>query len=75
MLHLLLAFIIIDNAENIVWPMYNLLQYSKNYSKVSASLCNYYRDEPNCGLGGDDNNINYSIKDSIKDSINLLIIK
>ena len=27
-------------------------------------LWNYYRDEPNSGLGGDDNNINYSIKDS-----------
>ena len=25
---------------------------------------NYYRDEPNSGLGGADNNINYSIKDS-----------
>ena len=26
-------------------PMYNLLEYSKNYSKKSGSLCNYYRDE------------------------------
>ena len=26
-------------------PMYNLLQYSKNYSKTSGSLWNYYRDE------------------------------
>ena len=26
-------------------PMYNLLEYSKNYSKTSASLWNYYRDE------------------------------
>ena len=25
--------------------MYNLLEYSKNYSKTSASLWNYYRDE------------------------------
>ena len=25
--------------------MYNLLQYSKNYSKTFASLWNYYRDE------------------------------
>ena len=25
--------------------MYNLLKYSKNYSKTSASLWNYYRDE------------------------------
>ena len=28
-------------------PMYNLLEYSKNYRKTIASLCNYYRDEPN----------------------------
>ena len=26
-------------------PIYNLLKYSKNYSKTSASLWNYYRDE------------------------------
>ena len=28
-------------------PMYNLLQYSKNYRKTTRSLWNYYRDEPN----------------------------
>ena len=57
---------LIDNAEDldIVMPMYNLLEYSKNYRKTTGSLWNYYRDEPNSGLGGDDNNINYSIKDS-----------
>ena len=44
--------------------MYNLLQHSKNYRKTTESLWNYYRDEPNSGLGGDDNNKNYSIKDS-----------
>ena len=36
----------IDNAENVVIPMYNLLEYSKNYRKTTGSLCNYYRDEP-----------------------------
>ena len=38
---------LIENAEHldIVMPMYNLLEYSKNYSKTSASLWNYYRDE------------------------------
>ena len=45
-------------------PICNLLKYSKNYSKTTGSLWNYYRDEPNSGLGGDNNNINYSIKDS-----------
>ena len=44
--------------------MYILIEYCKNYSKSSGSLWNYYRDEPNNGLGGDNNNINYSIKDS-----------
>ena len=48
--HLFLAFqknAIIENAEDldIVMPMYNLLEYSKNYSKTSGSLWNYYRDE------------------------------
>ena len=38
----------IDNAEDldVVIPMYNLLEYSKNYRKTTGSLCNYYRDEP-----------------------------
>ena len=32
----------IDNAEyiDIVMPMYNLIEYSDNYSKTSGSLCN-----------------------------------
>ena len=45
-------------------PMYNLLKYSKSYRKTTRSLWNYYRDEPNSGLGGDDNDLNYSIKGS-----------
>ena len=45
-------------------PMYNLLEYSKNYSKTTGSFWNYYRDEPNSGLRGVDNNINCSIKHS-----------
>ena len=38
-----------DNAEDldIVIPMYNLFEYSKNYRKTTGSLWNYYRDEPN----------------------------
>ena len=37
--------LLVENAEDldIVTPMYNLLEYSKNYSKTSASLWNYYR--------------------------------
>ena len=54
---------LIDNAELII-PMDNLLEYSKNYSKTTGSFWSYYRDEPNSGLGGNNNNVNYSIKDS-----------
>ena len=37
----------IDNAEDldVVMPMYNLLEYSRNYRKTTGNLCNYYRDE------------------------------
>ena len=28
-------------------PMYNLIEYSKNYSKTSGSLWQYYKDHPN----------------------------
>ena len=28
-------------------PVYNLLEYKKNYIKTTESLWNYYRDEPN----------------------------
>ena len=39
--------VLVENAEDsdLVMQMYNLLEYSKNYSKTSASLWNYYRDE------------------------------
>ena len=52
---------ITDNAEDldIVMPMYDLIEYSKNYSKTTGSLWNYYRDEPNSGAVGD---INYLIR-------------
>ena len=59
--------ILTDDAEDldIVMPMYNLIEYSKNYRKATGSLWNYYRDEPNSGSDGVGNNrINYSIKDS-----------
>ena len=63
---------LIDNTEDldIVMPMYNSIDYSKSYLKTSGSLRNYYRDEPNSGLGGDYSKIDYSIKDQ-----NLSILK
>ena len=42
-------YIQIDNAKDIeiVMPMYNLIEYSDNYSKkTSGSLWQYYRDNP-----------------------------
>lgn len=40
---------LIDNAEDldILMPMFNLIEYIKNYSKASGILWNCYRDEPN----------------------------
>ena len=58
---------LVENAEDlhIVIPMYNLLEYSKNYEKTSGSLFNYYRDEPKEHTIGDGNNpINISIRNS-----------
>ena len=48
---------LIEEAENldVVMPMYNLLEYSKNYRKTIGSLYNYYRDE----LSDDNNNNNF----------------
>ena len=42
----------IDNAHDIdiVMPMYNLTEYSNNYSKTSGSLWQYYKDDPNDNL-------------------------
>ena len=49
--------VLIDNAEDldIVMPMYNLLEYSKSYSKTTGSLQNYYKDEPNNPLSNNYN--------------------
>ena len=42
----------IDNAQDIdiVMPMYNLIEYSDNYSKKSGGLWQYYKKEPNDNL-------------------------
>ena len=46
---------LIEDADDldIVMPLYNLLEYSKNYRKTIGSLYNYYRDQLN-----DDANLN-----------------
>ena len=52
---------LIEDADDldIVMPMYNLLEYSKNYRKTTGSFYNYYRDE----LSNDPDNANH---DNIK---------
>ena len=42
----------IDNAHDIdiVMPMYNLIEYSDNYSETSGSLWHNYKDDPNDNL-------------------------
>ena len=49
--------VLIDHAEDlhVVMPMYNLLEYCKNYKKATRSLWNYYRDELNDPPLNDDN--------------------
>ena len=53
----------IDNAEDldVVMPMYNLLEYSKNYKKTTGSLWNYYRDQPSNPLSTNFESFKYSI--------------
>ena len=51
----------IDNVEDldVVMPMYNLLEYSKNYKKTTGSLWNYYRDEPSNPLSSNSESFKY----------------
>ena len=54
---------LIYNAEDldVAMPMYNLIEYNKNYRKTTGSSCNYYRDE----LTDDRNNNNFAGKNVI----------
>ena len=54
---------LIEDADDldIVIPMYNLLEYSKNYRKTVGSLYNYYRDE----LTNDDYDDNFANKNVV----------
>ena len=56
---------LIEDADDldIVMPMYNLLEYSKNYKKTIGSLYNYYRDELN-----DDANLNNFANNNVVNS-------
>ena len=54
---------LVNNVKDldVVMSMYNLIECSKNYSKATEILWNYYRYETNSGAVRDEN---YSIKDS-----------
>ena len=43
-------------------PIYNLIEYSNNYSKTSGSLWQYYRDEP--ALNDADDIKNFHVDDN-----------
>ena len=53
----------IDNAKDIdtVMPIYNLIEYSDNYSKTSGNLWQYYKDEPNDNIA-DSESFKYKVK-------------
>ena len=53
----------IDTAQDIdiVLPMYNLIEYSDNYAKTSASLLQYYKDDPNDNMA-DSESFKYKVK-------------
>ena len=53
----------IDNAQDIdiVMPMYNLIEYSDNYSKTSGRLWQYYKDDPNNNIA-DSESFKFNVK-------------
>ena len=61
--------IFIDNADfiNITMPMYNLIEYSDNYSDTSGSLWDFKRDEivNNADVTNDNNSPSFKYKASI----------
>ena len=66
----------VHNVKNIdvVMPMYNLIEYSNNYSKTSGILWQYYRDEPALDANGtiadfpidNNNSVSFKFKQKIK---------
>ena len=75
MYHLLPAFqklmVYKSITQKIVFPMYNLLEYNKNYRKTTGSLWNYYRDQPSNPLSTNSESFEY--KTSITGN-NLIIL-
>ena len=58
----------IDNAKNIdlLMPVYNLKEYSNNYSKTSGRLWQYYKDEPALtDFSAADNSASFNFKQKV----------
>ena len=51
-------------------PMYNLLEYSDNYSMTSGSLLNYHRDEINDDTDNNNNSNDNNRINNIKITLN-----
>ena len=64
----------IDNAEDldVVIPVYNLLEYSKNYRKTTGSLWNYYRDEPSNPLSS--NLSHFNTRQALQERLTILLM-
>ena len=65
-----------DNAKDlyVVMPMYNLLEYCKNYRKTTGSLWNYYRDEPSNSLSSNSESFKYETSIT-ENTYNLVMMK
>ena len=65
---------LLETAENldIIIPMYNLLEYSDNYSDSSGSLYQFKRDEQNVGNDGNIDNVNTNESPSFKYKASIL---
>ena len=67
----------IDDAQyiDVVMLMYNLIEYSNNYSKTSRILWQYCRDEPATNINNNKNEIEYNdfTDGNVNDSFNLKV--
>ena len=61
----------IDNAQDIdiLMPMYNLIEYSDDYSKTSGSLWQYYKNDPSNNIA-DSESFKFNVKIKVKSSNN-----
>ena len=65
----------VDGAYNldIIMPMYNLIEYSDNYSDTSVSLWQFTRDESLLTNGGNHDNVSVNNSTSSKYKSSLIV--